>query len=239
MPEPHIVKSYDDELGRLNDAIARMAGLAETQLTQAIQALVERDDQRAAQVIASDAEVDRFEEMVNEQVARLLALRAPVADDLRVALSALKVAASLERMADYAANAAKRSLVLNQLPPIPALRSLSRMGWLVIELSKEVMDCYLERDADRAMIAWERDQEVDELHSSLFRELLTYMMEDPRNIASCTHLLFIAKNVERIGDLATNIAEMTWYLVNGGGLRRARPKRDTSAYAMPRGDRSQ
>jgi phosphate transport system protein len=225
----HIVKSYDDELKRLHDTIARMGGLAERQLDLAIQALERRDDCLATQVIDGDPQIDADEHFVNEQTVRLLALRAPVADDLRQVIASLKIAADLERIADHAANNAKRTLVLNQNPPVAPLRSLVRMGRLVVELLSEVLDAYLQHDSERAVAARARDQEVDELYSSLFREILTYMMEDPRTITSCTHLMFMAKNIERIGDHATNIAEMTYFLVTGRSLKDQRPKGDRSS----------
>ncbi|MBC7905244.1 MAG: phosphate signaling complex protein PhoU [Rhodospirillaceae bacterium] len=226
----HIVKSYDDELKKLHDALARMSGLAEVQLRSAMEALDKRDSDLASRVMNDDGKVDECEHFVNEQTVRLLALRAPVADDLRMVIASLKVAADLERIADHAANAAKRSLVLNQMPQVSPMRSLVRMGKLVQTLLAEVLGAFLSHDAERALAVRSRDQEVDDLYSSLFREILTYMMEDPRTITSCSHLMFIAKNIERIGDHATNIAEMTYFRVTGRSLNDQRPKRDTSAF---------
>jgi phosphate transport system protein len=226
----HIVKSYDDELKKLHDALARMSGLAEIQLRSAMEALDRRDSDLASQVMNEDGKVDECEHFINEQTVRLLALRAPVADDLRMVIASLKVAADLERIADHAANAAKRSLVLNQMPQVSPMRSLVRMGKLVQTLLAEVLGAFLSHDAERALAVRSRDQEVDDLYSSLFREILTYMMEDPRTITSCSHLMFIAKNIERIGDHATNIAEMTYFLVTGKSLNDQRPKRDVSAF---------
>ena len=228
--DQHIVKSYDDELKRLHDALARMAGLAEAQLAASIEALDKRDSDIATRVMNDDPKVDECEHFINEQTVRLLALRAPVADDLRMVISALKAAGDIERIADHAANAAKRSLVLNQMPPVAPMRSLVRMGKLVAELLNEVLDAFLAHDAERALAVRSRDQEVDDLYSSLFREILTYMMEDPRTITACSHLMFIAKNIERVGDHATNIAEMTYFIATGRSLNDQRPKRDTSAY---------
>ncbi|MBR9971579.1 phosphate signaling complex protein PhoU [Magnetospirillum sulfuroxidans] len=228
--EQHIVKSYDDEMKRLHDALARMAGLAEAQLAASIEALEKRDSDIATQVMNSDYKVDECEHFINEQTVRLLALRAPVADDLRLVISALKAAGDIERIADHAANAAKRSLVLNQMPTVAPMRSLVRMGKLVAELLNEVLDAFLAHDAERALAVRSRDQEVDDLYSSLFREILTYMMEDPRTITACSHLMFIAKNIERVGDHATNIAEMTYFISTGRALNDQRPKRDTSAF---------
>ena len=228
--DQHIVKSYDEELKRLHDALARMAGLAEAQLDKAIKALEKRDSDLASQVMNADPEIDACEHFINEQTVRVLALRAPVADDLRLVISTLKAAGDIERVADHAANAAKRSLVLNQLPPVAPMRSLVRMGKLVAEMLSEVLNAFLAHDAERALAVRSRDQEVDDLYSSLFREILTYMMEDPRTITSCSHLMFIAKNIERVGDHATNIAEMTYFIATGRALNDQRPKRDTSAF---------
>jgi phosphate transport system protein len=227
--EHHIVKSFDDELKRLRDALARMGGLTEQQLTRAIDALERRDSDLASTVIGDDRQVDDCETFINEQTIRLLALRSPVADDLRAVIATLKAAGELERIADLAANAAKRSLVLNQMPPVAPMRTLVRMGRLVQGLLAEVLSATLGHDAERALAVRNRDQEVDSLYSSLFREILTYMMEDPRTITAGTHLMFIAKNIERIGDHATNIAEMTYFLVTGQPLSDPRPKGDTSA----------
>ncbi len=227
--EQHIVKSYDEELQKLQNALARMGGLAEAQLKSAIDTLDRRDNDLALRVMSNDTAVDDQEDFVNDHTMRLLALRSPVADDLRIVMSSLKVAAALERVADHAANTAKRALVLNQLPAVAPMRSLVRMGRLVQELLGEVLSAFLSHDAERALSVRSRDQEVDDLYSSLFREILTYMMEDPRTITACSHLMFIAKNVERVGDHATTIAEMTYFRVTGRSLRDQRPKRDTSA----------
>jgi phosphate transport system protein len=229
--EQHIVKSFDEELGRLKDALARMGGMAESQLAAAIEALSERDSTLATRVMNDDGKVDACEDFINEQTVRLLALRSPVADDLRTVITALKVAGDLERIGDHAANAAKRALVLNQLPPVAPMRSLVRLGRLVLEMLKDVLDAFLGHDAERALAVRERDQEIDDIYSSLFREILTYMMEDPRTITSCSHLMFIAKNVERVGDHATNIAEMTYFLVTGRSVAEQRQKRDSTPFA--------
>jgi phosphate transport system protein len=230
MASEHIIKSYDEELRRLNNAITQMGGLAESQLSAAIEAVVKRDSDLAATVVQGDAhDVDGL-------VVRLLALRQPMARDLREILSALRIAADLERICDYAANVAKRSIALNQAPPVRPVYALPRMARLAETLTKDVLDAYVERDADRALVVWARDEELDEMYSGLFRELLTYMMEDPRNITACTHLLFMAKNIERIGDHATNIAETVYFLVHGKPLTQARPKGDHSSMAVVRPD---
>jgi phosphate transport system protein len=229
MAAEHIVKSYDEELQRLNKMIVEMGGLAESQLADAIEAVQERDSDLAARVIEDDAKVDQLERDLDNLAIRLLALRQPMARDLREIVVALKIASDLERIADYAANVAKRSIALSQAPPIQPAHALPRMARLALLLIKDVIDAYVERDPDKALEVWNRDEELDETYASLFREFLTYMMEDPRNIGACTHLLFMAKNIERIGDHATNIAENLYYLVHGTPLTQARPKGDNSS----------
>jgi phosphate transport system protein len=238
MVSEHIIKSYDEELRRLDNAITQMGGLAETQLASAIEAMVKRDSRLAADVVEADARVDELEQDVESLALRLLALRQPMAVDLRQILAALKTASDLERIGDYATNVAKRSIVLNQSPPVKPAFSIPRMGRLGQAMIKDVLDAYVERDADKALLVWARDEELDEMYTSLFRELLTYMIEDVRNITACTHLLFMAKNIERIGDHATNIAETLYFMVHGTPLTIARPKRDwtTSASAPPAGE---
>ena len=229
MVSEHIIKSYDEELHRLADAITQMGGLAETQLASAIEAVVKRDSRMAAEVVEADARIDQLEHDIEGLVLRLLALRQPMAIDLRQIFAALKISSDLERIADYAANVAKRSIVLNQAPPVKPAFSIPRMGRLGQAMIKDILDAYVERDAEKALAVWARDEELDEMYTSLFRELLTYMIEDPRNITPCTHLLFMAKNIERIGDHATNIAETLYFMVNGTPLHQVRPKRDRTA----------
>ncbi len=229
MASEHIIKSYDEELKRLNDTICQMGGLAETQLSAAMEAVTKRDTDLAAKVVEGDRQADQYEREVEALVVRLLALRQPMGRDLREILSALKIASDLERMCDYAANVAKRSIVLSHVPPVRPAFALPRMARLAEVMTKDVVDAYVERDAEQAIDVWMRDEEIDEMYSSLFRELLTYMMEDPRNITASTHLLFIAKNIERIGDHATNIAETIYFLVNGKPLDQIRPKRDRTS----------
>jgi phosphate transport system protein len=229
MSSEHIIKSYDEELRRLKNTITEMGGLAESQLATAIAAVVERDSELAASVVESDARVDQLQRDVDNFAIRLLALRQPMARDLREIFAAIKIAADLERICDYAANVAKRSIVLNQSPPVQPVNALPRMARLAQLLVKDVIDAYVEQDADKAYAVWMRDEELDEMHASLFRVLLTYMMEDPRNIGPSTHLLFMAKNIERIGDHATNIAEDLYYLVHGTPLVQKRPKGDNSS----------
>ncbi len=224
--EIHTVRSFEDELNQLSDVIMRMGGMAEAQLAMAVQALVRRDSPAATDIIVADRRIDALEQDVHAMAVRILALRQPMADDLRAIVSALKISADLERIGDYAANVAKRVLVINQLPPVPALAAIPLMGRLVQEIIKEVLDSYVERDVEKALGVWHRDQEVDDLHTSMFRELVSLMMEDPRNITACTHLMFVAKNIERIGDHATNIAETVHFLAVGRMLPTPRPKGD-------------
>jgi phosphate transport system protein len=229
MPAEHIIKSYDEELSRLNNLIVEMGGLAESQLVAAIDAVSKRDSELAARVVEGDHRVDELQHDLDNLALRLFALRQPMARDLREIFAALKIGSDLERICDYAANVAKRSIALAQTPPIQPVHALPRMGTLALSLVKDVIDAYVERDADKALAVWRRDEELDEMYSSLFREFLTYMMEDPRNIGACTHLLFMAKNIERIGDHATNIAEDLYYLVHGTPLTEIRPKGDKSS----------
>ena len=229
MAAEHIIKSYDEELERLNNMIVEMGGLAESQLAAAIEVVIQRDSDRAIRVVEGDAQVDQLERDLDNLAIRLLALRQPMARDLREIVAALKIASDLERICDYAANVAKRSIALAQTPPIQPVNALPRMTRLALLLVKDVIDAYVARDADKAFAVWVRDEELDEMYASLFRVLLTYMMEDPRNIGPCTHLLFMAKNIERIGDHATNIAENVYYLVHGIPLEQARPKGDKSS----------
>src|ERR1700722_16100986 len=232
MAAEHIIKRYDEELSRLNKMIVEMGGLAESQLAAAISAVEQRDSALAARVIEGDAKVDALERELDNLAIRLLALRQPMARDLREIFSALKIGADLERICDYAANVAKRSIALAQTPPIQPVHALPRMGTLALRMIKDVIDAYVERDADKALEVWRRDEELDEMYSSLFREFLTYMMEDPRNIGACRHLLFMAQNIERIGDHATNIAEDLYYLVHGTPLTETRPKGDKSSLEL-------
>ena len=238
MASEHIIKSYDEELERLNKIIVEMGGLAESQLAAAIEAIVTRDSELAANVIEGDHKVDQLERDLDSLAVRLLALRQPMAGDLRQIVAALKIASDLERICDYCANVAKRSIALAQSPLTQPSRALQRMGHLALLLVRDVIDAYVARDADKAIGVWNRDEELDEMYSSLFREFLTYMMEDPRNIGAYTHLLFIAKNIERIGDHATNIAEDLYFMVHGTPLDRVRPKGDRSSLEMVASDRT-
>lgn len=216
--EGHIVKAYTAEIDHLTAMIAEMGGYAETAVTEAVQALRRRDTERAQRVVEGDRKIDALEEQVSAHVVRLLALRQPMAADLRTIVAALKIAGDLERIGDYAKNIAKRTVALNQSPatgPIVGIAHLSRM---VEAMLRDVLNAYVANDAEAAKQLRLRDTEVDEAHTGLFRELLTYMMEDPRTITVCTHLIIVAKNLERIGDHATNIAENLVYQVRGERL---------------------
>ena len=230
----HIVKAFTEQLESLANTVAQMGGLAEAQFANAIEAIAKRDGKLAEAAIGSDERVDRCQQTIEEQALKLLALRQPMAVDLRAALAAIKIANELERIGDLAKNIGKRALVLNREPPIRLTQSLARMGRQSLAQLKMVLDAYSDRDAEAARNVWRHDEEIDELYNSLFRELLTYMMEDPRTIGLCTHLLFIAKNIERAGDHATNIAETVYHMVTGSFMRIDRPKADvTSTTPIP------
>jgi phosphate transport system protein len=221
----HIVKSYEEELNHLTAEVARMGGLAEAQVADAIAAVVRRDVAMAEAVVARDERLDAMEADIERKVIRMIALRQPMANDLRRTISAMKIAGNLERVGDMAKSIAKRLLVVVESEPMtPLNRSIQRMGKLVGQRLKEVLDAYTSNDIDRAIGVWSRDNEVDEHYNSLFRELLTYMMGDPRTISPCAHLLFVAKNLERIGDHATNIAEIIHYDITGETMASERPK---------------
>jgi phosphate transport system protein len=224
----HIVKSFDTELARLTRELQRMGQLALVQLDAAIDAVVERDSDAAMRVVNDDTRIDTLEHEISHDVIRLLALRQPMARDLREVLAGLRIATDIERIGDYAANVAKRSLVLNQSAPVQLVAALPRLADLARNLVEQVLEAYRDGDADKALDAWANDEELDEQYTGLFRELLTYMMEDPRNITPCTHLLFMAKNLERIGDHATNIAENVYFLVHGTMIEQERRKRDAT-----------
>ena len=221
----HIVKSYEDELIQLAAEVARMGGLAEAQVASAVDAVARRDVALSEAVVGRDERLDLLEADIEKRCIKLVALRQPMANDLRHTLSAIKIAGNLERCGDLAKSIAKRALVLTETEPVtPLTRSIERMGKLVTSRLRDVLDAYSTGDLNRAVAVWQRDQEVDEHYNSLFRELLTYMMGDPRTITPCAHLLFVAKNLERIGDHATNIAEIIHYELTGEPLSSPRPK---------------
>ena len=223
----HIVKSYDQEQAALMRELLRMGEMSVAQLEAALDVVERRDDKAAERVMANDDAIDALEQSVNQDVIRLIR-RGPMATDLRIILAALRVASDIERIGDYAANIAKRSMALNHSPPLPHTRGLEALGRLAVRQLRDVMRAYVERDGQAALRVRESDAELDTLYTGLFRELLTYMMEDARAITACTHLLFMAKNIERIGDHATNIAENVWFLVHGEELMAPRDKRDES-----------
>ena len=223
----HIVKSYEDELNGLSAECVRMGGLAEAQVADAVNSVVKRNQDLAASVVARDDKLDEAEREIERRTIKLIALRQPVADDLRRALAAMKVANNLERCGDLAKNIAKRTLVIIESDPLtPLTRSIERMGKLVQGRLTSVIDAYSRSDLERALAVWSQDDEVDEHYNALFRELLTYMMGDPRTITACAHMLFVAKNLERIGDHATNIAEIVHYEITGAEMTGGRPKTD-------------
>ena len=228
----HTVKSFGEQLETLSALVAQMGGLTEAQFASAIEAISRRDSAAAERAVGGDARIDEMQVEIEERALKLLALRQPMAVDLRETLAAIKTAGELERIGDLAKNIAKRALVLNREPPIRLTQSLARMGKAAQNQLKQVLDAFSNRNAEEAETVWNRDGEIDEIYNSLFRELLTYMMEDPRNITSATHLLFMAKNVERIGDHATNIAETIYFLVKGERLNETRPKGDRSSIAV-------
>jgi phosphate transport system protein len=227
LPE-HIVKSYDEELRRLRDLIVRMGGVVESQLQDCLAAVSRRDIEAAERVIATDPQVDAMEREVDASVIRLLALRQPVAIDLRNIIGAMRIASDLERAGDYATNVAKRSIVISQQPSVPVVTGIMRINRMALEAIKDVLDAYVANDAAKAIDVWNRDDLIDKLYTGIFREILTYMIEDPRTITACTHLMFMAKNLERVGDHATNMAEVMYYAITGQALPEMRPKGDLS-----------
>jgi phosphate transport system protein len=226
----HIVRSYEEELTHLNNKIARMGGLVEKLLGQSFDALERRDPELAIATINEDEEIDALEREIEEQAVIMIAKRQPLANDLRQIMAALRISIELERIGDLGKNLAKRAVaVVGEQQPKQLMLGLKHMGELALSQLKEVLDAFIDRDAERALKVWAKDEEIDAMYNSLFRELLTYMMEDPRNIGLCTHLLFGAKNIERIGDHATNIAETVYYLATGKTITDQRPKGDTTS----------
>ena len=229
----HIVKSYENELATLDRSIGQMGGLAEQLLGQSFEALEQRNPQLAESAAASDLLIDDLQRQLEEQVVAMIARRQPMAGDLRQILAVLKVAGDLERIGDLAKNIAKRASTIAALNhPKPLILGLKHMHELAAHGLKEALDAYAARDDRKAIEIWNDDQRIDALYNSLFRELLTYMMEDPRNIGICTHLLFAAKNIERIGDHTTNIAETVHFLARGTPLTDDRPKTDVTSSTL-------
>lgn len=221
----HTVKSYDDDLMEIGRKIAEMGGIAETMLSNSIDALVKGDTALAQRVIATDPRLDTLEREVEEKATLTIAKRQPMAIDLRAIVSAIRIASDLERIGDLAKNVGKRVVAIDgQFAPQKIVGGVIHISDLALDRMKRVLDAYAQRDDAAAMDVWRHDEEIDNLYNSLFRELLTYMMEDPRNIGFCAHLLFCAKNIERIGDHATNIAETIHYLITGEAISVDRPR---------------
>lgn len=229
----HIVKSFDMDLEHLNSEIAGMGELVIRQMEKSLTSVVDQDIALANQVIESDPEIDAIEHSIDSFAIRIIALRQPVAQDLRAVISALKVSSHLERIADYATNIAKRGLSLSEVKYPPAIgKAVPRLMRLAQEMIRDVLNAYINRDDKEAKAVWERDAELDEMYMSFLRELLTYMMEEPRNISACTQFLFIAKNIERIGDHATNIAELVHYMISGHQFEEPRRKGEGEQKAL-------
>ena len=233
MPEyHHIASAFDRDLESIQGLILKMGGLVEAGIADSVRALDERDEELAAKVRESDRRIDELEEQVNVEAARVIALRAPTATDLRSVLAVIRISGNLERCGDYAKNVAKRTTVLVQMQPVgDAAKTLRRMAREVEAMLKDALDAYVERDAALAEEVRQRDHDVDQIYNALFRILLTHMMEDPRNITACMHLHFIAKNIERMGDHVTSIAEQVIYLVTGRAPEESRPKGDRTSLA--------
>jgi phosphate transport system protein len=225
----HIAKAYDQDIAMLKTQLAEMGGIAEEQLANAIQALSRRDTQLADQVIHNDKQLDQLERSIEEKAILTIAKRQPMAKDLREIMVAIRVSSDIERIGDLAKNTAKRTHAISEALPRKLSTGLARMGAMAQSQLTQVLDAYASRDGEKALDVWRSDEELDSLYNSIFRELLTYMMEDPRNISLCTHLLFGAKNLERIGDHTTNIAENIHYLIHGKTIAEGRPKKDITA----------
>ena len=228
----HITKAYDVDLEELTSRVAEMGGLVEKQIADALDALAKRDTVLAQRVVTVDTTIDALQREIEDKSILTIARRQPMAVDLREIVSALRVAGDLERMGDLAKNIGKRVIALtDDFHPQKLIRGVEHMASLVLGQLKQVLDAYAGRDLDKAMAVWKGDEEIDAMCTSLFRELLTYMMEDPRNITFCIHLMFGAKNIERMGDHATNIAETVYYMIEGQPIADQRPKGDTTAFA--------
>jgi phosphate transport system protein len=229
----HTAKAFDTDLQEIARKVAEMGGLAEKEISDAVDALVQRDTDLAQRVIAMDVHIDALQREIEEKSILTIARRQPMAVDLREIVSALRVCNDLERVGDLAKNIGKRVLALDQdFQPQRLIRGVEHMAEMVLAELKQVLDAYAGHDLAAALTVWKGDEEVDALCTSLFRELLTYMMEDPRNISFCIQLMFCAKNIERIGDHATNIAETVYYMIEGRPIADQRPKADdTTAFA--------
>ncbi|MBV7379447.1 phosphate signaling complex protein PhoU [Maritimibacter dapengensis] len=239
MSDQHIASAFDRDLEACQALVMKMGGLVEEAIRASGKALKSRDVEEAEQVRRGDKQIDELEEMINTQCATLLALRQPAARDLRTVLSVMKIGGNLERIGDYAKNIAKRTEVLAQMQPIEGTSSaIRRMTKEVESMLSDALDAYIRRDATAANEVRHRDLEIDQMYNALFREFLTFMMEDPRNITACMHLHFIAKNIERMGDHVTSIADQVIYLATGEMPEESRPKSNTEIYQMDGGDGS-
>jgi phosphate transport system protein len=226
----HTTKAFDVDLQDLSRMVAEMGGMAEKQIADSVDALAKRDGERARRVIVADAAIDQLQREIEGRAVLTIARRQPMAVDLREIVSALRIANDLERIGDLAKNIAKRVTPLTgDFHPQKLIRGVEHMSALVLAQLKQVLDAYAGHDIDKAMAVWKGDEEIDAICTSLFRELLTYMMEDPRHITFCIHLMFCAKNIERMGDHATNIAETVYFMVQGRPIADERPKGDTLA----------
>ena len=230
MMNEHTTKAFDVDLQEITTLVAEMGGLAEKQIADSIDALARRDGERARRVVAADANVDALQHEIEEKSVLTIARRQPMAVDLREIVAALRLTNDLERIGDLAKNIAKRvSAIDGEFHPQKLMRGLEHMAAMVLSQLKQVLDAYASRDLNKALAVWKSDDEVDAMCTSLFRELLTYMMEDPRNITFCIHLMFCAKNIERMGDHATNIAESVHFMIQGRPIADERPKGDTTS----------
>ncbi len=228
----HTVKAFDEELDQLRGLIAEMGGLAEAAIGDSMAALMRRDGEAAARVVENDRKIDSLEAEIERMAVQIIALRAPMADDLRAVVAALKIAGVVERIGDYAKNIAKRVPVIEENPNIEPLSLIPEMARIASEMVRNVLDAFAARDSEKAVLVCERDRALDDFYNSIFRTLLTFMMENPHNITPATHLLFIAKNLERIGDHATNVAEMVYFAATGRHL--AERQRGQNPYEAPR-----
>jgi phosphate transport system protein len=232
MSSKHTTKAFDADLQELTLLVSEMGGLAERMIVDAVDALIRRDISLGQRVVAGDAEINALQKKIEERAVLIIARRQPMAVDLREIVGAMRVAIDLERIGDLAKNIGKRVAALEtDFHPLKLFRGLEHMTDLVQSQMKSVLDAYAANDLPAAMQVWKGDEEVDDICTSLFRELLTYMMEDPRNISFCIHLMFCAKNIERIGDHATNIAETVFYIVEGQQIADQRPKGDITTFA--------
>ncbi|HEY0131901.1 MAG TPA: phosphate signaling complex protein PhoU [Allosphingosinicella sp.] len=228
MATGHTLKAFDDDLNQLRASIAEMGGLAEAAIAGSMRALAGRDSEGARQVVEGDRRIDAFEAEIERLAVQIIALRAPMADDLREVVAALKIVGLVERIGDYAKNIAKRVPAIEDSPDLRPLSLLPEMGRIVAEMVRSALDAFVARDSATAASVCERDRAVDDFYNSIFRTLLTFMMESPNNITAATHLLFVAKNLERIGDHATNIAEMVYFAATGGHLGEREKGADTT-----------